>query len=127
MLSQFEITTALPAKDMDRAERFYEDVLGFDKADDAETGTMYESGDGTSFFIYPSSFAGTNQGTAATWHVDDIENVVDKLRDRGVDFEEYDMPDLTTEDGIAELEDGTKTAWFRDTEGNILALTEYKL
>ena len=63
------------------------------------------------------------------WEVDDIEATVRGLRPRGVKFEEYDLPDLRTVDGIAEITwnyptkgTGERSAWFRDSEGNLLGI-----
>jgi hypothetical protein len=64
------------------------------------------------------------------WEVDDIQAVVTELRARGVVFEDYDLPGLTTVDGIAEVEGnypskggkGERAAWFRDSEGNMLGM-----
>jgi hypothetical protein len=64
------------------------------------------------------------------WEVDDIEATVAQLKARGVVFEEYDLPGLTTVDGLAEIPDnypskggvGERAAWFKDSEGNLLAI-----
>ena len=122
MLSQYDIAVALPASDLERARDFYEKTLGFEP-EVGEGGTTYRSGN-AALFLYPSQFAGTNKATAAAWGVEDIEDVVDGLREKGVTFEEYDFEGLTTENGIATLGDGTRSAWFTDTEGNILAVTQ---
>jgi len=74
--------------------------------------------------VYPSQFAGTNQATAAAWQVDDLAAVVAALRERGVVFEEYDLGEIRTVDGIAVAPDGTKAAWSRDSEGNILGISQ---
>lgn len=126
MLSDYPISPILPATDIVRARGFYRDVLGFEPVEIIEeTGeTVFESANGTLLFVYPSVAAGTNQATAAGWRVDDIRAMVDELRERGVEFLDYDLPDLKTDDGIAVGPDGTQIAWFTDTEGNILALDE---
>jgi hypothetical protein len=66
------------------------------------------------------------------WEVDDLDAVVAQLRSRGVVFQEYDEPGLTTHNGIAEILGnypskggrGERAAWFRDSEGNLLAIGE---
>jgi len=112
----------LPASDFDRAKQFYGETLGLEVDEDTPAGVMYKAGPGW-VFVYPSQYAGTNQATAATLLVDDLVSAVAELRERGVVFEEYDFPGLKTVDGIAELE-GEKSAWFKDTEGNIIALAQ---
>ncbi len=126
MLSDYPIAPALPASDMGRARKFYEVMLGFTPTEESsdENGLSYECADGTGFFLYPSAFAGTNQATAAAWAVPDLDSVVSQLKGNGVEFQEYDMPGLQTQNGIAELPDGSKVAWFTDTEGNILAINQ---
>jgi len=73
--------------------------------------------------MYPSAGAGTSKASAAFWSVDDVEREVADLKRRGVVFEEYDMPGLKTKDSIA-TGGGAKTAWFKDSEGNILAVSQ---
>ncbi len=125
MLSDYPMGPTLPASDIPRARRFYQDVLGFRPIEViGETGEVVYSSGGVSFFVYPSSSAGTNQGTAAAWRVPDLRAMVDALRERGVVFEEYDMDELKTDDAIAVMPDGTKVAWFKDSEGNILAMDQ---
>jgi catechol 2,3-dioxygenase-like lactoylglutathione lyase family enzyme len=123
-LSNAVVYAMIPASDLARARRFYEDTLGF-KSPDAEAPLdmiRYECG-GTWFVVYLTAFAGTAQHTVATWAVDDFDATFAELRAKGVIFENYDMPDigLKTVDGVAEME-GFKTAWFKDTEGNTLSI-----
>ena len=117
-----DAAATLPASDFDRAKAFYEGVLGFEVEESNPGGVFYRSG-GAQLFVYPSGYAGTNQATAATLLVDDVESAVAELREKGVTFEEYDFPGLKTVDGIADLE-GEKSAWFKDTEGNILSVAQ---
>ncbi len=111
----------LPASDMGRARKFYEETLGLELVEETPGGVTYKVGT-SQLFVYPSEFAGTNQATAANFEVDDIEAAVADLRGSGVTFEQYDFPGLKTdENGIAEM-DGERGAWFKDPEGNILAV-----
>jgi hypothetical protein len=50
---------------------------------------------------------------------------VRQLRDRGIVFEEYDLPDVKTVDGIAEHESGARGAWFKDPDGNVVQIGQY--
>ena len=122
MLKDLEVTAVLPAKDIDRARTFYSDVLGLEPADAMdEENLMYRCGKGTGFLLYKTDNAGTAKNTQMGWATDDLEAEVKALRSRGVVFEEYDLPGLKTENGIASTPVG-KAAWFLDTEGNILNL-----
>jgi catechol 2,3-dioxygenase-like lactoylglutathione lyase family enzyme len=119
MLSDYPATATLPASDLARARNFYENTLGFKVDEETPAGIMYKSGE-TKVLVYPSEFAGTGEQTVVSWQVDDLRKVVDDLRGRGVRFEQYDMPDLKTDEkGVAEL-GPFLGAWFKDTEGNIL-------
>ena len=110
----------LPVTDVDRAKGFYEGKLGFTLEEENAGGLLYRVAD-SYVFVYPTQFAGTNQATAASFDVEDIAAAVAELRGKGVAFEEYDFPGLKTVDGISELE-GELAAWFKDPDGNILAL-----
>jgi predicted enzyme related to lactoylglutathione lyase len=122
MLKDAPIRAYIPAVDVRRARAFYENVLGLVPKEAYASGVIYECG-GAEVFLYPTPNAGTSRASQAFWQVDDVEAEVAQLRARGVRFEEYDMPGVTMENGIA-TGGGAKTAWFRDTEGNILAVSE---
>ncbi len=122
MLSNVSVGPTLPASDMERAKKFYIESLGLKVKEESEGGIRFECGNGTTLSVYPSGFAGTNKATAAEFSVTEIETEMEALRAKGVQFEEYDMPMLKTENGVAKLGDTSKGAWFKDTEGNILAL-----
>ncbi len=123
MLGQADATPMIAVKDIDRARKFYEDTLGL-RAKDAMGGEVLEvrSGD-TVINVYRSEFAGTNQATALTFDVDDIEGEVNALKSKGVVFEQYDMPGLDKQ-GDLYVAAGMKTTWFKDPDGNILSLFE---
>ena len=122
MLADYHTYPTIPAADLARARRFYEGTLGFTPSKVASDGVMYNANSSV-VFVYPSSNAGTNKATAASFDVSDLAATVKELRAKGVKFEDYDYPTLKTRDGIAEF-DGGKGAWFKDTEGNIIALTQ---
>jgi len=123
MLSASQVIAYVPVSDLPRARKFYEGTLGFKPLETNEAGVMYESGKGSKFFAYKSAGAGTNKASTAFWDVPNLEAEVADLRKRGAVFEEYDTPGYATVNGIA-TGDGVKTAWFKDTEGNILAIAQ---
>ena len=123
MLPTFPMYAYLPAKDIGRAREFYEGKLGFRPKQETAGGVIYEFGERTACFLYPTPNAGTSKASQAFWKVDDVEREVADLKARGVRFEEYDMPGLRTKNGIA-TGGGAKTAWFKDTEGNTLAIVQ---
>jgi catechol 2,3-dioxygenase-like lactoylglutathione lyase family enzyme len=121
MLQKFPMFAYLPAKDVARARQFYEAKLGFLPKREVAGGVVYEFAGGTACFLYPTPNAGTSAASQAFWQVDDVEREVAELRAKGVTFEDYEMPGM--KDGIA-TGGGAKTAWFKDTEGNILAIVQ---
>ncbi len=123
MLRDNYVHAVLPAFDLSRARRFYEQVLGFQPIMEADFGVMYSARNSV-LFVYGTQYAGTNQATACGFIVDDIVRLVKDLRDRGVKFEEYDMPEMRFEEGISHDPSGGMTAWFKDTEGNIISLAQ---
>jgi predicted enzyme related to lactoylglutathione lyase len=123
MLRNAPIVPYIPVADVERAREFYEQVVGLVPKQEYAGGVIYECGKGSWVFLYPSAGAGTSKASQAFWQVDDVVAEVAELRARGAVFEEYDMPGLKTEDGIATGGDA-KTAWFKDSEGNIMAISQ---
>src|SRR5712692_4819328 len=123
MLKNARIVPYIPVADVGRARKFYEDKLGLKPKEEYAGGVIYECGNGSWVFMYTSAGAGTSKASTAFWAVDDVVAEVAELRARGVVFEEYDMPGIKTENGIATA-GGAKTAWFKDSEGNILAVSQ---
>jgi predicted enzyme related to lactoylglutathione lyase len=122
MLSTAPIRAYIPVSDVSRARKFYEQIIGLRPKLEYAGGVVYECG-GSEAFMYPTSNAGTSQASQAFWQVDDVEAEVADLKARGVKFEEYSLPGITMKNSIA-TGGGAKTAWFKDTEGNILAVSQ---
>ena len=123
MLQQSPIYAYIPAKDLARARKFYEEKVGLKPKEQIAGGVTYEFAEGTACFLYPTPNAGTSKASQAFWQVENVEREVRELKARGVQFEDYDLPGMKTEDGIATA-GGAKSAWFKDSEGNILALIQ---
>jgi catechol 2,3-dioxygenase-like lactoylglutathione lyase family enzyme len=120
--------TKLPVQDLDRAKAFYQDKLGLAPVEEREGGLRYLCAAGE-FHLFLSTGAASGTFTQLGFEVEDIGAVVADLRSRGVIFEEFDLPDFESEDGIVKVEDnypskgaGERGIWFRDSEGNLLAL-----
>jgi predicted enzyme related to lactoylglutathione lyase len=122
MLKDAPIRAYIPATDLKRAREFYERLIGLVPKEDYAGGVVYECG-GTQAFLYPTRNAGTSKASQAFWHVADVEAEVKELKARGVKFEEYDFPGMQMVDSILTA-GGAKTAWFKDTEGNIMAISQ---
>ena len=124
MLENYPVAAQLPASDLERAKKFYTETLGFTVAQEFPGGVRFDAGNGTFFWVYPSEFAGTNQATAVGFDVDNVEKLVEDLASKGVTCEQFDLPyGKTDERGIADMGEW-KGAFFKDTEGNIIALGE---
>ncbi len=122
MLQRSAMYSYIPAKDIARARQFYEEKLGFTPKEETAGGVVYEFGKGTACFLYPTPNAGTSKASQAFWDVADIEAEVAELRARGVTLEKYDLPG-TDENGIMTA-GGARAAWFKDSEGNIMAVIQ---
>ena len=125
-LSNARLVANIPAQDIERAMRWYQEKLGLRPTMDlGVAGQLYQSG-GVYWLIYQTSAAGTGKHTVASWVVPSIDDAMSEMRSKGVVFEDYDMGEQgpTTENGVARGPDGGASAWFTDSEGNILALTE---
>ena len=123
MLQSAPIYAYIPAKDVARARKFYEGKLGFVPTQVTEDGVVYEFAGKTACFLYLTPNAGTSQASQAFWSVDDVDGEIEALKARGVSFEDYDMPGEKSPSG-AVTAGGAKAAWFKDSEGNIMALVQ---
>jgi predicted enzyme related to lactoylglutathione lyase len=123
MLQDSPLYAYIPARDVDRARKFYEEKLGFKAGEQVADGVVYEFGKGTACFLYPTPNAGTSRASQAFWQVEDIDREVAELKKRGVKFEEYDAPGMKGENSIY-TGGGARAAWFKDSEGNILAVIQ---
>ena len=121
MLTSRDAIATIAVKKIAPAKKFYEGTLGLKPMPTEETGVQgYKSGN-SSVLVYESQYAGTNKATAATWAVENLEAVVRDLKAKGVRFEHYDFPGATRQ-GDVHSTGKTKAAWFKDPDGNILAL-----
>lgn len=130
MLERAHIATRLPVQDLPRARDFYAQRLGLEPTEERPGGLLYRGAEGE-FALFESSGASPGTFTQMVWEVRDIDQTVADLRRRGVVFEEVDLPGLKTTDAIAEVADnypgkgrGERAAWFRDSEGNVLAISQ---
>ena len=126
MLAQAPMFATVPAQDFERAKRWYNEKLGIVPVVDMGTqGAVYAPG-GVAFVLYPSAFAGTGKHTIATIIVADIDQAMAEARSNGVVFEDYAMGNKgpNTVNGVDRDPSGMAVAWFKDSEDNILGLTQ---
>jgi catechol 2,3-dioxygenase-like lactoylglutathione lyase family enzyme len=128
MLKDCSVATRLPARDLNRARKFYSEKLGLEPIEQRPGGLRYRSGN--SFFVlFESAGESSSNHTQMGWEVDDIAATIAALKARGVVFEEYYLPGFKTIDGIAEIPGNypskgvsEKGSWFKDSEGNLLGI-----
>jgi catechol 2,3-dioxygenase-like lactoylglutathione lyase family enzyme len=121
VLGNTDAIATVAVRNIDAARKFYEGTLGLKQTRSEEPGVVgYKSGK-ASILVYESQYAGSNKATAATWAVEDLEGVIRDLKAKGVRFEHYDFPGATRK-GDVHGTGKTKAAWFKDPDGNILAL-----
>ena len=123
VLANREATTMIAVSDLEKAREVYEDRLGLEPLPSDEPEVQLYRSATSRIAVYLSEYAGTNQATAVTWEVDDLEGVIGELKAHGVTFEPYDLPG-TTRTGDVHMAGRMKVAWFKDPDGNILSIVE---
>jgi catechol-2,3-dioxygenase len=121
MLENKTAVSTIAVKRLAPARDFYERTLGLKPAPEQEPGALLYKNGSSEILVYESQYAGTNKATALTWTVGDVEGTVRELKDKGVAFEHYDLPEMTRQ-GDVHVSKGMKAAWFKDPDGNIHAL-----
>jgi catechol 2,3-dioxygenase-like lactoylglutathione lyase family enzyme len=123
-LGSCKVEAIVAVSDMGRAKDFYEGKLGLpSEPEQADGGITYRCAEGTTIHVYPSpENAGRSGATLAAWTTADVEGIVDELSSKGVQFEQYDLdPIKTNEKGIANI-GGEQIAWFKDPDGNTMGI-----
>jgi catechol 2,3-dioxygenase-like lactoylglutathione lyase family enzyme len=125
MLGNAALHPVLPASDLERAKRWYSEKLGLEPVEVNDYGDLRFRTGGCEFLVYQSELAGTNKATAAGFRLADVDGAIAALRSEGVVFEDVDFGEFgATVDGVISSPDGKeKSAWFKDSEGNILSLS----
>ena len=122
MLGDSEAIATIAVKDLTVARKFYEEVLGLELARATGSEALTFKTGRSEMLVYRSQYAGSNKATAVTWRVgDELDAIVAALRAKGVAFEHYDLPGLTQKGDVHAFGD-FKSAWFKDPDGNIIAL-----
>jgi catechol 2,3-dioxygenase-like lactoylglutathione lyase family enzyme len=128
-LAAARVIAKLPSQDLDRARAFYRDRLGLEPVEERAGGLRYCCAGGE-FHVFLSSGAASGTSTQLGFEVEDLDRTVAELRGRGVVLDEVESrPGFSMTDGIVQVDDnypskgtGERGAFFRDSEGNVLAL-----
>ncbi len=121
MLDQFQPHATLAVSDMERAKAWYAEKLDLKPTEEDQGGAWYECA-GTNFLLFPTPYAGSAKNTVMEWTVDDVDKVAQDMKGRGVSFDTFEMEGVEWNGEIAVMGEH-KAAWFKDSEGNILAIT----
>lgn len=120
MLKNHNSSAIVAVRDLDRARRFYGDLLGLELAEQGEEEgvIVYRTG-ATNLVVYESEFAGTNRANAVVWGVaQELDEIAAELEAKGADFEHY--PDIGRLEGNVHVAGGARLVWLKDPDGNIL-------
>ncbi len=125
MLGEHPVTPVLLAKDLSAAREFYHDKIGLEILNENEEAIVFACGGGTHLDVTKSTVGTADEQTQASWQVQDIHAEVAELRARGVRIEDYDMPGLKTDNGIADI-GFAWAAWITDPGKNALGILQIK-
>jgi catechol 2,3-dioxygenase-like lactoylglutathione lyase family enzyme len=125
MLGAHPIHPVLLATDLAAARAFYHDQLGLEVLNESEAAIVFRCGGGTQLAVTKSTTGTADTQTQASWYVTDVRAEVAELRARGVKVEEYDLPGLRTQDGIADI-GFAWAAWIVDPGKNALGILQAK-
>jgi catechol 2,3-dioxygenase-like lactoylglutathione lyase family enzyme len=123
MLKDSKAVATLATRDQGASNAFYGETLGLPAMVSSDTFAAYQLPDGSAISVYTRPNHVPPENTSASFIVADLAAEMADLRSRGVTFEEYDAPGIKTVNGVATDDDGGKVAWFKDPDGNIIALT----
>ena len=121
-LTHRTVAMMMPVTDVDRARTFYSESLGLDYTGTNDEGSAtYALDGGSTLVLLPRPDSRPSESTAMSFEVDDLTAEISDLEQRGVVFEDYDLPDLKTVDHVAVM-GAEQAAWFKDPDGNVLCL-----
>lgn len=122
LFSEAEAFSSFSVDDIPRAKQFYGETLGLDVSEMSE-GLELHTG-GSTVFLYPKPNHSPASFTVLNFPVDDIEEAVEELKSLGVRLEQYNLPDLKTDEKGIARGPGPQIAWFKDPAGNILSVLQ---
>jgi catechol 2,3-dioxygenase-like lactoylglutathione lyase family enzyme len=125
MLGDHPIDVILLATDLEESKEFYAGKLGLEILRESEAEIVYKCGGDSLLAVTKSTVGTADEQTQAGWRVDDLAAELAELRSRGVEIQDYDTPELKTEDGVADL-GFALVAWIIDPHKNALGITQLK-
>jgi catechol 2,3-dioxygenase-like lactoylglutathione lyase family enzyme len=125
MLGAHPIHPVLLATDLAAARDFYHGKLGLEILTENEAAIVFRCGGGTQLSVTRSTTGTADTQTQTSWLVKDLRAEVAELRARGVTVEDYDLPGLKTQDGVADI-GFAWAAWITDPGKNALGILQVK-
>ena len=122
MLGDYPLQVVLLSLDLAETRTFYHDQLGLEIVSENDDAITFRSG-GTPFAVTMSTVGTADEQTQASWFVNDLDAELAALRANGVKIEDYDLPGLTTVDGVADL-GFARAAWIIDPHRNTLGILQ---
>ena len=122
MLADKPIVAFIVTTDADRARQFYEGVLGLTFVEDSEFALTFDLR-GIQLRVTRVEELTPSPHTVLGWDVGDVPAAVRALTAKGVKFEHYEGFGQD-DDGVWSSPDGSKVAWFKDPDGNLLSVSQ---
>jgi len=127
MFTTSRLFSSFSTDDIQKARNFYSEILGIEVKESDMGPIELHFGNGVHTIIYPKPNHAPATFTVLNFTVDNIDEAVDSLIEKGITFEQYDEPIKTDEKGICRSDGkGPNIAWFKDPAGNILSVIEEK-
>ena len=123
MLKDSKAFSGFSAGDIAKAKEFYGETLGLDVSESHGLLTLQLAG-GNNVIIYPKPNHVPAAFTVLNFPVKDVDRAVNELKKRGVRFEQYDLPNVKTDEKGIMRGNGPTIAWFKDPAGNILSVID---
>jgi catechol 2,3-dioxygenase-like lactoylglutathione lyase family enzyme len=123
VVARNRISAVICSTDLVVSQDFYEKKVGLTLSPETiKNHLVFEGGDGTTLLVYGRANPNLADHTQVRFWSEDVAADVKELSDRGVVFEEYDFPTFKTVDSVATSAGIGKSAWFKDPDGNTIAL-----
>ena len=123
MFKDAKAFSSFSVNNLEKAKQFYGELLQLNFTEEKEMGLIQlHINGGNDIIVYPKEDHSPATFTVLNFPAADIETAVDELKQKGVVFESYDLPDLKTDENHISRSDGHAVAWFKDPAGNILSV-----
>jgi len=123
MVSNNRISAVLVSTNLETSQGFYQNKVGLTLSPETiKNHLLFDCGNGTTLLIYGRGSGNKADHTQVRFWSTDIDNDVAELVGRGIEFEEYDMDTFKTVDHVVTSPGIGRSAWFKDPDGNTIAL-----